>query len=529
MFFGGVAALLLLVSACNNPEPTEKTPSDSGTQKEAIAEKPPVREQTPEKREPPPGVGKDCRRSPVTAQGTCPNKQLICVAINDTASKCFENCTKSNECASTNEACVPGPRGYNVCYKVAKAGEKCDPENRIVCRRDFADPPEFCNAGTCKARPKEGWSKGDRCTPPRSDQQSDCKTGLLCLSVAADDYRCIQSCKGAGDCPKGETCWAEPFQTKVCVIAAGENDRCARTERRFCRSTDPNKQLVCREAKCVAPVTLKKVGERCKQDIDPSKTQGDCEVGLKCLGVSEFFAVCHKPCKANSECSNGETCVRHPNVGKKATLACVIPVKDGGSCDIMKRRLCETLPGRFFKCKRAADDKTEGTCTEVKVGDGCTNDADCGSMSCTAVGDAKFRYCLIPCDAANPTCPGKGACGALIKDGPTVCSPTGPKKINEQCTALQPGGPRLNSSGLCGGGGLVCITFKQGNPAGVCMTRQLDCSKPCPNTGHKCIPVQGGALCGLDCSTNAAACTKTSTKCTPVSKDGKTKVCGPNI
>lgn len=524
---GALAALLLFFAACNTPEPQEKTPADSGTEK-TVAEKPPVREQTPEKGTPPPGVGDACRRSPIVAKGTCPNDRLICVAVNDSDNKCFENCTKTNECADPSEACIAGPRGLKVCYKVAKAGAKCDPLNRIICRRDFADPPEFCNGGVCKARPKDGWDKGDRCTPPRGNQQSDCKSGMLCLTVASDDYRCIQSCKADGDCPKGEICDADTFQNKVCVIPAKENERCARTERRVCKTNDPNKQLVCRDNKCVAPVTLKKVGEKCKQDIDPTKTQGNCEVGLQCLGVTQFFAVCHKPCKANSECPNGETCMMQPNVGKKATLACVIAVKDGGSCDIQKRRLCQGQPGKYFKCKTDADDKTEGTCTEVKIGDKCVNDNDCGLMKCAAVGDPKNKYCLVPCDAAKPNCPGKGACGPLAQGGPDLCMPTGPKKVNEQCTALQAGGDRLNVSGLCVGG-FTCITFKQGNPAGVCMTRQLDCTKPCPTKGHVCIPIRGGALCGLNCAKDANACAATKTKCTPVSQDGKTKVCGPNI
>ncbi len=515
-FISFLFIIFVQFNACGKDEKqqettVEKVSKDAGTIHETIAEKTPT-----EKKQPPPGVGKACISGP--RGHNCPSQTaLACLVISSNQGICVENCTATDTCTLDSEICYEYNNGYKACFKMANLGEKCSLKDRTVCRGESVDPPEYCIKGVCKARPKDGWNIGDDCSPP-TGEQSDCKKGLLCISLSKSLHQCLQKCEKDSDCPSGETCWAKPLGYKVCVIAAKVGEKCDRLERRFCKAKDAAHPVICHQGKCKMKSDYNQLGEDCKQDFDPTKVRGSCDVGMVCLGVAHFKSICHKACKSDSDCPSGEKCALHPNDGKPIK-ACIIPATKGQTCNLVKRKLCLGQAKQILRCKPNKEDEPEGKCVEVNAGDACEIASDCGPMVCSKVGDK--RYCFIPCDPKNPQCPGNGAC--VDKDGVTVCMPTGPKKLDEPCTVLQGGGAKLNTSNLCVGG-ISCIPFKKGSPAGVCMKPVAQCTQGACPAGHICIALKNGGLCALDCSKNTAVC-KPGTKCAQINKIGK--ICAP--
>lgn len=526
VFVKYVFALSLLVVgfsygvACDPapPENKEKT-VDASTAKETKPEPTVVRETTPEGLSQPEGLGEACRISPHSAQGTCKNDRLLCGSVSTSSNICFENCSGSDKCSVPGEQCtvVKELSTYRVCVKVAQKGETCGLDKRIICPGKSADPPLFCIQGKCTEKPKDGWGVGQVCSPPRGDQQSDCKKGLVCIIHAKGLYQCAKSCKADGDCTNGEICWEEPLKAKVCVIPVKAGGKCNKLERKFCKSDNPLSPLNCKEGICKSDSQLKQLGEKCTKSTVPGQERGNCDQNMVCLGVSRLEAKCHKACKAKSDCPSSESCVAHPNVGPGDPIqACVIEVAAGGECDLTARKMCAQEANKFFKCKKPDDKTTKGVCTEIKIGDGCKVDTDCGRMVCTKI-DPKNpanKYCLLPCDPKAPKCPANGACRAWEQNGPTTCVPTGPKQKDEACTQPQATGPKLNTTTFCTGG-LNCIALQQGAASGICMKNVAQCAAGSCSAGHVCIAVRGGGLCGLDCSKDKTVC-KPGTKCTPI-------------
>jgi len=512
-----------LQAGCSTPPANEPAPEPTTKADASTPEPQPevVQEAVPEEMTVHPKVGQSCRRGP--NGDTCDEKFLLCVPVSNTASICVQNCTSDGRCPK-GEICRIAHQGFKACIKVVKAGEKCDKSKRLHCAEDFADPPEYCIGGTCKKQPKEGWGLGERCTEPRSgSKQSDCKKGMVCLPLVKGDFRCLQACNANADCPKGEVCWDEPLGHKVCLVPAKEKEVCDRAKRRFCKSDDPqNKPLECKEGKCESKGDFKKEGDFCKVGFGADK-RGNCRADLWCVGVSEFKAICHKPCKANSDCKSGEECLMHPNYvtadKTNPVPVCVVPRTKDQDCDIMKRKLCKNTSSMYLKCK-------ESKCVQINIGDGCKTPADCGSMSCVPIdgNQPDIKYCLLPCTPGKTKCPGNGFCQAFVKDGPTVCVPTGPKGLDERCAALKAGGGKLNTTNSCKGGTLCFPLTKSGS--GVCAILVGPC-KPnvCTNKHHGCVPLQnGGGLCTVDCSKDPKLC-KPGTTCKQVTKANK--ICVP--
>lgn len=527
LVLGLVSCIVSIHMGCPSAPPEEPAPQDATTP-ETRPEPPPVRDDAPDGKQQPAGVGDKCTISPIAAKGTCPSDSLLCGSISNTESICFENCSKTNECALPNEQCtvVQGLSKFPACVLVADKGADCGLDKRTICRGELVDPPQFCVDGKCTERPKDGWDVDQACSPP-SGTQSDCKAGLLCMELAKGVYRCAKKCDQDGDCPNGESCWEEPLNTKVCVIAAKSGEKCNNLERRFCRTENKLNPLDCKTGVCKPRTELKQVGETCIKSVLPGEERGNCDQGMLCLGVSDREAVCHTACNTAADCPSGEACASHPNLGPgDPARACVKPIKAGGTCDLKTRSLCEQPAGKYYKCDRPDDTTTEGKCVEINVGDGCVNDNDCGAMRCIAINPmaADKKYCLVPCDPAKPACPGNGACQAWGMNGPNACVPTGPKQQDEACTALQAVGDKLDLAKACTGG-VVCVTFEQGNPAGVCMKRVVQCAAGACDAKHVCLPAGQTAFCGLDCSTDKSVC-KSGTTCRELTNP-KASVCGP--
>ena len=519
------AGFILQSAACgdnNTTEPTqEKTTPDAA---EKAPEKAP-KEEAPEQVGPPAGVGEKCR-SGGGGRHNCPGTGLACVITDSTNGICFESCT-SGECSQKDEICKPYSGSFKACFKLANKGEACSIETRTTCREDSVEPPEYCIQGKCTARPKDGWGEGQNCSPSGGSEQSDCKAGLACVSLASNLFKCVKTCTADADCPTGKKCWEEPLNKKVCLTAAKIGDSCDRLNFEFCYTDDKvNKPVKCdtSTSKCVSASDKKAVGEDCAQSFDPTNKQGNCEQGLVCLGVTFNRSMCYKACTAAADCTNGEVCTDHPNDGEPIK-ACVIAAKKDELCDLTKRRLCVGASGQLFRCKPHAENDPEGKCVEVNIGDACEGDAECGNMACVAPdsSQAQKRYCLTRCNPQNIQCPGNGAC--VDAGGTPVCIPVGPKKEDEACTGPQVGGAKLNTSNSCVGG-LNCVTFKQGNPAGVCMKGVAQCTAGACDSKHTCVPLQNKTgICGRTCAGNGDCLTDTI--CTEVSQG--VKVCGPKI
>lgn len=515
--------------ACD-PAPVTEKPEVKDSAPVETGPEPTITESAPDGLTQPDGVGNKCRRGPDPGQGDCPNKRLVCGPISRTEAYCYENCTETKKCALADEQCVTVEAfpQIPVCVKVAKKGEECGLEKRIICPGEAVDPPLYCLSGKCTEKPKDGWDVGQPCTAPRGDQQSDCKAGLLCVQYAQNRFICAKKCDKDGDCSGSEICWEKPFSVKACVIPVKAGEKCNPLERRFCKTDNPLSPLECNASGvCESTSDVKQLGEVCTKSVVPGQERGNCDQGMLCLGVSDREARCHKSCTNPGDCPSGEGCVQHPNPGPGDPIkACVIQVGDGEVCDLQKRKMCKQEANKFFKCKKPDDTKTEGKCVEINIGDGCVNDGDCGSMICVAVDSNQpaSKYCLLPCDPKTPKCPGNGACQGFGQNGPFACLPTGPNKAAEPCKALQAGGQALNTTTLCVGG-LACVTFQQGNPAGVCMKSVAQCNATACESGYVCLPTQNSGFCGLDCSTNASVC-KPGTKCVEITQL-KAKVCGP--
>jgi hypothetical protein len=524
-----IATWSLFVQCTSNP-PIEETTTQDATVPDT-SEQEAVLDQvvTPEKPQPPPGLGDSCKMSPYSVQGTCPDRRLLCGTISATESRCFENCTESQTCTDEEEICrsVSEISNYPICVKLAAKGEGCGSEKRVICPGDSVNPPLYCIEGVCTERPKDGWQKGQPCTPPRGDDQSDCQSGLICVEHVKNDYRCIQKCQADGDCPTGESCWDGPLGKKVCLIAAKIGESCDPLKRRFCKTENPRNPITCKQGICRAQTELKQVGEACTKSVVPSEYQGNCDDGLACLGVSRLSSMCHKLCKSNSDCSAGQSCLQHPNIGPGDPAdVCVIAVDVGQSCDLTKQVMCKQPTDVTYKCKTPDENIDAGVCVKVDIGDACVNDADCGKMICIRVTE-KDRYCLVGCDPKAPKCPDNGGCQMWGQDGPTACIPTGPRQEDDPCTALQGGSEKLNTSALCTGG-LACVRFSDQSAEGICMQQVAQCTATaCTSPGHICLATQTGGFCGLDCSQNPNVC-KPNTKCLELAQL-KAKVCGPNI
>lgn len=508
------------VTGCGNPAPAEEITVDATPEKtpEPEAQAEVVVETVPK---PPVGAGKDCVQGP--RGNDCPKDEatMHCFAVTSTKSICFENCLATNKCLDPTEECrVANKAGQKACYKAAKQGEACSLDQRIRCEEDYADPPIYCIAGKCTQRPSGGWDLGQTCTPPRGADQSDCKAGLSCVELASNEFRCLKACTQESDCPTGETCWDEPLGKKVCLIGAKENQSCERLERRFCKSDDPkNYPLECTKGKCTSTVSYVKLGEICKKDIDPTKVQGNCEPGFICLGVAEFEARCHKACDKDP-CPSGETCIDHPNINGQPLKGCILPAAKDGDCDLTKRTFCIGAGTQILRCKDAK-------CIEIQIGDGCKNDIECGPLKCTFL-SATNGYCLVPCNPQAPQCPGNGTCQSFGQNGPFACIPTGPKKSDENCAALQAGGDKLNVGAYCQGG-LICLSgFAQNNPAGVCVNPVVGCQAGACAAGRVCVPLQNSAVCAKDCSQDPAVCSAPDTACLDI-QQLQVRICGPKI
>ncbi len=537
LFVGLVTCWVIGMSCSGGETPTEPAGNDGGTVEAAPEPAPreePPKELGPEKGTPPQGLGESCQPTPVSQQGTCPSKGLLCGAVSDSESVCFENCS-ANECTSDGEKCISVDEvnsRFPICVKVVNAGESCDLKARTICRRAAADPPEFCISGKCTARPKDGWSLGDQCTPAAGNPQSDCKTGLVCTEHAKDEYRCAQKCDKDEDCPGDEVCGTDLGNQKACVIIAKIGEECSPSKRRFCRTTDPNNPVNCRGGKCEGTIDVKGVDEKCTKPITPGEFRGDCDKGLACLGVSRLESKCHKDCTQPSDCPTGESCMTHPNEGPgDPRKVCVKAVKDGETCDLTKRLLCAQPTGRFFKCDRAEKQdgtfEDEGKCVEIKQGSACKSDRDCGSMICVPTGGQNApgaKHCMLPCDLQTNPCPNKAACQSFGQNGPNACYPVGPIKRDQACGRSAPQeGVDLPVDKFCEGG-LACIGG-QGEPQGACMLIAPCNSTQC-ETGYTCLQVgQTAYACALDCSKDANACSKaTGTSCKTA---GNVKICLP--
>lgn len=522
---------------CSNNPTTETTDNDATAVKEETPE--PIIEQTvaepvPEKPLPPEGLGEACQISPVSQQGTCKSKGLLCGAVDDKNALCFENCSSAN-CTIDGEQCVTVDdisNRFPICVKVAKTGETCDLKSRTVCRGTAIDPPEFCVGGKCTQRPKDGWSLGQNCTfDPRNDQ-GDCIKNLICVEHAKEEYRCAKACNDDKDCTGGEVCGTDLGNKKACVIIAKIGEPCSPSERKFCRTTDPNNPVRCQSGVCRGSLDLKQLDEACAKSLQPGQVRGDCDQNLLCLGVSSIASKCHKECKSQSDCPTGESCMLHPNEGPGDPLrACVKPVPSGGTCDLTKRLMCEQPTGKFFKCDRKekpdGNFEDEGTCLEIVEGAACKTATDCGAMLCITIAIQNAppaKNCMLPCDPQTP-CPKDAACQSWGQNGPTACLPVGPKKEDEVCARFAPAeGKNLDTANYCVGG-FQCVGLGQ-SAQGVCMQAVAQCSaSACKSPGHVCLPTQGGGFCALDCSTNANVC-KTGTKCQPLSNP-KATICAP--
>ncbi|MCB9644129.1 MAG: hypothetical protein H6728_13720 [Myxococcales bacterium] len=515
-----LSALLMLwtfsstLTGCPQSSGTEEIAQDSGPVE--TKPEPQPEPQVEQAGKPPKGVGADCVQGPRGNNCDTSESPMLCLAVNSTKSVCYENCTATGKCMDPNEKCITATSdGLRGCYILASKGETCGVAIRTRCDEDLVDPPVFCIEGKCTERPQEGWDLGQACLPPRGNEQSDCKTGLICTELAKNDYRCFKKCEADTDCPNGEVCWDEPLNKKVCLIGSKEGGPCDRNKRQFCKSDDPaNYPLSCRNDKCESTVSYVKLGEKCRKDIDPSKKQGDCEPGLYCLGVSEFEARCHKPCQASTECPSGEVCVTHPNYPNDPEKACVIPVKLGETCNLLDRKYCHSGTDQILRCK-LPENQNAGTCIEVKVGDACVNASECGPMICVPF-SATNLYCLFPCNPNNPTCPGNGTCAAFGDMGmpPFACIPNGPKKLDQPCKALKAEGANIDTSELCEGS-LLCAV-PQGAAGGVCYETVPGCTATaCQGAVQRvCIPIQNGGLCAKDCSAGSGQTCDGGTTCT---------------
>lgn len=536
LFVSLVVTFWVIGMSCSGGEsPTEPTGNDGGTKEVAPEPAPreePPKEVAPEKPQPPEGLGETCQPTPVSQQGTCKSKSLLCGAINDKESICFENCN-TNDCTVDGEECINVneiSNRYPICVKMAKTGEACDVKKRTICRRTAVDPPEFCMNGKCVARPKDGWGLGEQCTPSAGDPKGDCKTGFICVEHAQEEYRCAQKCDKDDDCPNGEKCGTDLANQKACVIIAKIGEECSPSKRRFCRTTDPNNPVNCRRGKCVGTIEVKGVDEKCTKPITPGEFRGDCDKGLACLGVNRLESKCHKDCTQSSDCPAGETCMTHPNEGPgDPRKVCVKTAGDGEKCDLTKRTLCAQPLNRFFKCERPENPdgtfEDEGKCVEIKIGSACKSDIDCGAMLCVASGQAPgAKHCFLPCDQNNP-CKDGSACQQFGQNGPSACFPAGSVKQDQVCDVHNPQeGQDLPIQGYCAGG-LRCLGL-QGSAKGACMKPVAQCTPTACKAGRVCLQAgQNVFVCALDCSKDANACSKAAgTSCKTA---GSGKVCLP--
>ena len=511
-----------LTGCPNTPPPSEEVAQDA-TSNEPTPE--PQPEPTPETTDQPPkGVGLDCLSGPRGNDCDTSESKMLCLPVTATRSICYENCSDSLKCRASDETClVVNQDGQRACFKRANKGEACGIAIRARCDEDLVTPPVFCVEGKCTERPAGGWDLNQSCTPPRGNEQSDCKDGLICVELASRDYRCLKKCAANSECPQGEVCWDEPLGKAVCLIGSAEGGSCERNKREFCKSDDPvNYPLTCRNAKCESTVSYVDIGEKCQKNIDPTKTQGNCKPGMLCLGVSSFESRCHYACE-NDRCPvGGEVCVTHPNISGDPLRACVLPIAKDQACNLTERKYCHSGTSQILRCKRD-EGKDEGICVEVKVGDGCINNDTCGSMRCIAL-TATNLYCLVPCDPNRPNCPGNGICQQWGQNGPFACFPVGPQKVDQPCKGLDTSGVNLDTSQLCESP-LSCIAFTQNDPRGVCYRTVTGCTADaCQDSVPRvCLAVQGGGICARDCSNNQSC--ETGTVCRQVQQS---QICGPD-
>jgi len=349
----------------------------------------------------------------------------------------------------------------------------------------------------------------------------DCAAGTYCYATQADAGVCLPY----GDTPIGEPCIEEPYSCGAEALCVGnwgeEPDPYSYCQRLCDRDTDCQANEWCQiwptadQGVCSPTDGALPEGASCTED------RFGCAEGLFCLYEGTRYAHCVKPCRRDTDCTDGLVCQLFGDVG-----VCLEPDgRDNGASCADDPLSCD--PGAFcsggysgfdpdaFCQASCADDPTlcgaGFTCVDFadqgsfclpngpgQHGDACTSALDCAEGHyCVTGSTSDQKVCVRDCTtdadcAASEWCTGEG--GEL-----GLCWPRGDRGVGESCA------DDLQSCGedaFCSGAEPICFAQCTDDPTSC--PADMYCLAANGSGDRWCYP-RGQTPAGQTC-TDAYAC-----------------------